>query len=194
MVTVFSEIKRCQNPQFTQIVQRAKKVQEAAPDHADGGNGEATVTDSKFHDANMNGVADPGEEWIIGWPVAVKDPTGVVNWEYTLAEFMVTEGWWTTQEAEPEGTLQTVAMIDGVPMSLYPTANPILSLYVEGDSGEFHTLFYGNVGLGKIVACKAYDRDADGALSSWGRQLGANGTPPGSRCEPPMTTLCSRFL
>ncbi|MAQ19557.1 MAG: hypothetical protein CMN30_32745 [Sandaracinus sp.] len=157
----------------------------------------------KFHDANMNGVADPGEEWIIGWPVAVKDPTGVVNWEYTPAEFMVTEGWWTTQEAEPEGTLQTVAMIDGVPMSLYPTANPILSLYVEGDSGEFHTLFYGNVGLGKIVACKAYDRDADGvfgeydsALAGWTFQV--TGTAVTGEAVGPLTLAaggdgCARF-
>lgn len=118
---------------------------------------------SKFHDANMSGVQDVGEESVSGWAVDVTDTLGVVNTVYTAATVTAyTAGVYTFVEATPAGTAQTVAYRDGVEQSGYPTASPTVSVTVAGTSGETHSVVYGNVGLGSFDACKVFDRNGNG--------------------------------
>jgi hypothetical protein len=116
----------------------------------------------KFHDRNFNGVQDAGEEDVTGWAIVVTDPIGVVSDEYTPVLIVTDSGTYTIVEDTPDGTQQTVSTLDGAIVSLYPAANPVVHVNVEGLSGETHVVVYGNVGIGSITACKTFDRDGDG--------------------------------
>ena len=120
------------------------------------------LTVLKFHDRNLNGVQDAGEDWITGWAVDITDPLSVTNTEFTPVNILVDEGTYTVVESSPAGTLQTVSILDGAVQSLYPTADPTVVVEVAGTSGETHEVIYGNVGLGQIKACKIYDRNGNG--------------------------------
>ncbi len=117
----------------------------------------------KFHDANLNGVWDDGEESVDGWAVDVTDPIGVTNTIHTPGVVVAaTAGEWTTVESQPEGTEQSVALLDGVVQSVFPDASPVVAVSVAGVSGETHEVVFGNYGVGSVEACKTYDRDANG--------------------------------
>lgn len=118
----------------------------------------------KFHDRNLDGEQQAGEETIEGWRVGVSDPLGTTNNVYTTAEVNADEGVWLMVEDTPPLTLQTVAILDGAVQSIYPTADPVVSVVIEGDSEERHVVIYGNVGVGGVDACKVYDRDGDGQV------------------------------
>jgi hypothetical protein len=122
-----------------------------------------TLSVLKFHDANINGVKDEGEVFIDSWGIAIADPEGGSNSFWTPVLATVYEGLWVVLESEPVGTLQTVAFLDGEQQSIYPDADPLVVVDVLGDSEETHEVLYGDVGLGKIAACKRYDRNANGA-------------------------------
>ena len=120
----------------------------------------------KFHDANLNGFQDAGEENLPGWTVYFRDPADNENTLYTPEVVVAGEaGAYVFTESNRPGTMQTVAMLDGVPQSVYPTANPMVVVDVAYVSGEIHAVVYGNVGLGSITACKHYDQNGDGAIS-----------------------------
>ncbi len=117
----------------------------------------------KFHDANINGVQDEGEEDVTGWLVDVTDPLGVENPVYTPETIDASvAGTYVFVEDTPTGTLQTVSYLDGSQQSFYPSADPTVNVPVAGTSGETHAVVYGNVGVGSVKACKVYDRDGDG--------------------------------
>jgi hypothetical protein len=134
------------------------------------------ITVRKYHDRNFNGNWDDGEEEITGWAVYWTDPLGVEGTEYTPA-LVVAEpsGDWVLEEDTPPGTMQTAAMLDGVPLDVAP----LVTVPVDGECGETHEVIYGNVGLGQITACKIYDRDGNGVanppnepgVSGWWMQL-----------------------
>ena len=138
------------------------------------------ITVLKFHDKNLNGVQDAGEEDVTGWAVDFTDPLGVADILYTPATVLAAEpGAYTFVESTPAGTLQTVSILDGVIESSYPSADPTVTVNVAGDSEETHTVIYGNVGLGEIEACKIYDRNGNGeadegelGVEGWKMQLG----------------------
>lgn len=58
------------------------------------------------------------------------------------------------------------AHLDGAQISSYPSADPTVSVNVEGTSGETHEVVYGNVGLGDITVCKLYDRNGNGQVDA----------------------------
>lgn len=122
-----------------------------------------TISARKFHDSNMNGVWDAGEEEIFGWSVSVTDPTVVTNTVFTAA-LVVAEpaGVWTFVEATPPGTQQTAAFRDNVALAV----NATVPVTVAGTSGETHAVVYGNVGLGSADPCKVYDRSGNGTADS----------------------------
>ncbi len=124
------------------------------------------ITVRKFHDRNLNGTWDIGEEEVSGWLIEATDPNGASAGPLYTPVLIVGEpsGLWTFVEDTPVGTLQTVSILDGTLVSLYPSADPTVQVYVAGTPGETHEVVYGNVGLGEIVACKYYDRDADGTV------------------------------
>lgn len=119
------------------------------------------ITVKKFHDKNANGVSDNGDEWVTGWLVDVTDPTNVTNPIYTPA-IIVAEppGDWYFDEENPAGTQQTASYVDGLQTTPFPT-DPV-KVPVAGTSGEKHEVIFGNVGLGKVKACKVYDRNGNG--------------------------------
>lgn len=117
----------------------------------------------KFHDADLDGVWDAEEEAITGWAVDTVDPLGTENTEYTPATLLAAEaGTYGFTEATPAGSLQTVSWLDGSRVSAYPNADPTVTVDVAGDSGELHSVIFGNVGLGSIDACKVFDRNGNG--------------------------------
>ncbi|MHC4931948.1 MAG: hypothetical protein ACYTGV_07155 [Planctomycetota bacterium] len=127
----------------------------------------AELTIRKFHDSNVNGIWDAGEDEITGWSVSVVDPLSVQTTVYTKAMLLAEPaGLWTITEATPSATLQTVGILDGSVVSKIPTANPTVLVTVKGDAGETHEVIFGNVGLGSIQACKIYDRDGDGEVDA----------------------------
>lgn len=121
------------------------------------------LTVRKFHDANVNAAMDTGEAEISRWRMGVVDPLGGSNDYYTRAEILASEGTWLVIEDRPEGTTETVAFLDGERQSSAPTADPIVSVIFDGASGEHHEVLYGDCGTGSVVACKVYDRNANGA-------------------------------
>jgi hypothetical protein len=146
-----------------------------------------TIQVLKFHDKNLNGAQDAGEEDVTGWAVNVTDPLTLVTTVYTPKTFLASEGDYTLVEATPAGTLQTVSYLDGAVTSAYPTANPSVTVSVAGISGEFHTVVYGNVGLGEFEACKVFDRNGNGVpndgepgIPGWNIQLTGSDVTGGS--------------
>jgi hypothetical protein len=134
------------------------KVKRKGPPYVD-----PELTVRKFHDKNLDGVQDVGEEDITGWAVDISEPLGVTNTYHTPVTILTpNKGTYTVVEETPAGTLQTVSILDGLVMTLYPSADPTVEVEVTGKSGETHEVVYGNVGLGEIEACKVYDRDGDG--------------------------------
>ena len=107
----------------------------------------------KFHDMNLNGAWDEGEEWVTGWPIDITEP-GAPQAEtfYTPVQYLVGiyPGNYLVVEATPAGTLQTASILDGVSLPV----NPLVTVPVAGFSGETHTVIYGNVGLGEIRPAK----------------------------------------
>jgi hypothetical protein len=125
------------------------------------------ITVRKFHDANLNGDWDEGEEEVFGWAVGVVDPLSMVSTVFTAATVIAEPaGTWSFVEDTPAGTLQTVSFLDGATVSAYPAANPNVQVTVAGTSGETHEVVYGNIGLGSVTAFKIYDRDADGVADT----------------------------
>jgi hypothetical protein len=139
------------------------------------------VTVDKFHDANMNATQDPGEANVVGWAMTVALPNGSSNLVCTPATLDPADvGDYGVTEATPEGTLQTVGILDGAAQSTYPTADPtVLFTVTEECTGETHEIVFGNVGLGEVTACKVFDRNADGVadesepgVAGWAMNLG----------------------
>jgi hypothetical protein len=136
------------------------------------------ITVLKFHDKNLNGVQDAGEEDVTGWRVDFTDALGIADTLYTPETVLAAEpGDYTFVEATPAGTLQTVSRLDGAIYS-YDPADPTVVVSVAGVSGETHEVVYGNVGLGQIKACKFYDRNGNGiaddgepGIEGWKMQL-----------------------
>lgn len=125
------------------------------------------ITVQKFHDANLDGVQNAGEETISGWPVDVTDPSSVTNTVYTTATVTAPDGGtYLVHEQLGAGTIPTVSTLDGAIISRYPTANPLVPVSVAGLSGETHTVVFGNAGTGSARACKVYDRNADGVADA----------------------------
>ncbi|MGD8859532.1 MAG: hypothetical protein PVI30_05930 [Myxococcales bacterium] len=121
-----------------------------------------TLAVRKFHDANLDGAQNAGEDEIEGWEVLLVDPLGAGNYHYTPVSTIADEGTWLSIETLPPGATQTAAYLDGSPQSAWPTADPIVSVIFDGASGETHEVLYGNVGLGFAQVCKVFDRDGDG--------------------------------
>lgn len=121
-----------------------------------------TVTAKKFHDANFNGTQDDGEDFVTGWLITVTEPIITTNEYYTPATVTAYAGTWGFAEAEPEGTLVTASMLDGNPLSAYPDGDPFVTVEVAGECEETHEVVFGDVGLGKVTACKIYDRNGNG--------------------------------
>ena len=127
----------------------------------------AEITVKKFHDKDLDGIKDAGEEWVTGWQVDITDPFASQQTEYTqFTYFAAVAGTYTFLEETPSGTVQTVAYLDAVQQSLYPTANPSVAVTVDGpkpeSQKETHEIVYGNVGIGSATACKIYDVNGDG--------------------------------
>lgn len=128
------------------------------------------ITVKKFHDKNYNGVFDEGlDEWITGWHVSYTEPSGLFGegWtQYTVVAAVA--GNYTFTEDTPAGTKQTVSILDGTVLSLFPNADPVVVISVVADMSswknpqELHEVVYGNVGVGDVTACKIYDRNGNG--------------------------------
>ena len=149
---------------------------------------DASITVKKFHDKNANGVFDGGDEWLTGWQVDATDPAEVNSSVYTPATISAAApGEWSFDEGNPAGTQQTASYVDAVPTVPFP-ADPA-RVNVAGTSGETHEVIFGNVGLGQVTACKAYDSNSNGKadkgepmITGWKMELTgtvANGIPYG---------------
>jgi hypothetical protein len=122
-----------------------------------------TLTIRKFHDANNSGDQD-GDTEITNWNVSVTDPLGVTNGEMTPVTIVAAEpGLYYVEEEEPVGTVHTYSY--DVPTNL-GVLNPV-DVLVEGKSGETHEVWFGDLGLGKITACKVYDNQAETPIPGW---------------------------
>ena len=127
------------------------------------------ITVKKFHDKNFNGEFDEGlDEWIEGWYVSYTEPVGG-GFGYTpFTVVAAVAGDYTFMEETPAGTKQTVSILDGNVLSLFPAAYPVVVVPVVADMSswknpqELHTVVYGNVGVGDVTACKVYDRNGNG--------------------------------
>jgi hypothetical protein len=101
----------------------------------------ATLNLDKFNDINGNGVYDAGDIKIADWSIQVMDPYGVTT-TYNLMPTVVeiTEfGTYTITEDLPDGWEQTAVEVDGVYKE-----SPTLTVMVDIDEGETHSVLYGN--------------------------------------------------
>jgi hypothetical protein len=119
---------------------------------------------TKFHDANVNGVMDTGEQGVTGWGMTVLDPLGVQNTYFTPAIVLASPGTYTITEEQPAGTMITASYLDGVQLNAYPNADRTLQVTFGEVCAEAHAVEYGNAGIGEAMACKVYDRNADGVV------------------------------
>ncbi len=120
----------------------------------------------KFNDKNVNGKWDYGEEEVTGWPIKVTDPYYEHEEYYTPFMTELKRGKWEFEEKTPKGTKQTVAIVDDYVKSKFPHAYPKVELWVD-DKEEKHKIVYGNVGLGKIRACKFHDKNRNGKVDRY---------------------------
>jgi hypothetical protein len=113
----------------------------------------------KFDDSNADGIWDLNEAEITGWTVDITDPLQVTNGYNTPVDVLAMPvGMWTVKEQTPSNWLQTALYIDGISLTVVPTAQ----VEFAGNCTEVHEIIFGNIKLGSIKACKFYDSDRDG--------------------------------
>jgi len=101
---------------------------------------QAKLTIQKFNDTDNDGVYDAGTDPLIPWAVNVKDPDGITTAYTTPVDLVITKfGTYTVTEDLPSGWKQTAVYVDGVPVT-----PPTLTVTVAINSGETHTVLYGN--------------------------------------------------
>lgn len=119
----------------------------------------------KFHDKDMDGVKDCGEEWIEGWGVTITDPLDVANGYFTPVDVAAAlSGFYGVVEDLPPKTAQTVALLDEVVQSSHPNADPLVEVCMGGPGSADRKVVFGNVGLGKVKVTKIHDLDRDGMV------------------------------
>jgi hypothetical protein len=116
----------------------------------------------KFHDANGNFVFDEGDAWVDSWSITITEPIQTCNDWFTPVDLCLHPGIWTIEEDCPVCTLETVVYVNDVMQSHYPDASPSVTFEVPENEDFFIEIEFGNIGLGQVEACKAYDRDGDG--------------------------------
>jgi hypothetical protein len=126
-----------------------------------GGPTPPTITVRKFNDLDGDGVWDKDEPEITGWGVEVIDPSGASNMKYTPETFFAWTGSWRLIEDTPCDWYPTASILDGEPIIPVTTAVDVL---VNGTNGGkySHEVIFGNLELGKLKACKFYDRNGNG--------------------------------
>ena len=129
-----------------------------------GGTAEQRLTVQKFCDANANGTWDAGEKEISAWPIKVGEPSAIAYDPLYTRVGMITQvsGTWSVTEADkPLGDSrdwkQTALVIDGTPKTPSRSAN----IRFAASGGERHTVVFGNVPLGTIVAHEFQDRNCN---------------------------------
>jgi len=120
------------------------------------------ITVQKFRDSNANGVWDEGEDEITGWQIDVTDPLQVTNTYYTPVSITsIPSGLWTVKEVDnqPCDWIPTALFIDGVSLPVDDTAQVIVTEQCDST----YEVIFGNVPVTDVMACKFYDRNANGA-------------------------------
>jgi hypothetical protein len=167
----------------------------------------SAITVRRFHDKNLNCTRDPEEEDIAGPAVQVTEPSLVVNTLYAPETIVAGEpGTYTFVEEAPESAIQTVGILDGITVSKYPDADPMVAVFVEAPSENpsAHEVVFGYAGSGLIRACSIYDRDSDGeadagepGLSGWRIELtgiDVRGMPVGPLVRTTSADGCTAFV
>lgn len=95
----------------------------------------------KFHDTDDNGIFDEGiDVMITGWEIYVTDPDDGTTSYLTPISLDTTEfGTYLITEDLPDGWEQTAVRVDGVYKD-----TPTLTVTVEINEGEEHSVLYGN--------------------------------------------------
>jgi hypothetical protein len=133
----------------------------------------AEITVWKFHDANMNCVWDNDEGEVTGWQVDVTDPFGGNSTDFTRFTYIAGEaGTYSFVEEVQTGTAQTASRLDEDEVSCYPNEDPQVDVTVLAPASnqnhqEFRDVYFGNVGLGSIEACKYYANDDEDPIEGW---------------------------
>jgi hypothetical protein len=101
---------------------------------------QAKLTIQKFNDTDNDGVYDAGTDPLITWAVNVKDPDGITTAYTTPVDLVITKfGTYAITEDLPSGWIQTAVYVDGAFVT-----PPALTVTVAINSGETHTVLYGN--------------------------------------------------
>jgi len=94
----------------------------------------------KFNDTNGNGIYDAGDVKIANWKIDVTDPHGATITYLTPKILEITDfGAYTITEDLPGDWKQTAVEVDGI----YKDP-PTITVTVEINSGETHSVLYGN--------------------------------------------------
>lgn len=165
------------------------------------------ITVRRFHDKNLNCTRDPEEEDLAGPAVQVTEPSLVVNTLHAPATIVAGQpGTYTFVEEVPETAIQTVGILDGITVSSYPDADPMVAVLVEEPSQNpsAHEVVFGYAGSGLIRACSIYDRDRNGeadprepGLSGWRIELtgiDSRGMPVGPLVRTTSADGCTAFV
>ena len=122
------------------------------------------ITIKKYHDKNNSGTLDEGDEEITGWAVDVTDPLPMTETIYTPQTVLAaTPGIYSADEENPADTMHTFSYLDE---TLLTGVDDPVNVAVLGEDGETHSIWFGNVGLGSIKACKIFDKDTDGVADT----------------------------
>jgi hypothetical protein len=167
----------------------------------------AAITVRRVHDENLNCIRDPDEVDIVGPAVQVTEPSLVVNTLYAPETIVAGEpGTYTFIETAPGSAIQTVGILDGITVSMYPHADPLVAVLVEAPTEDpnAHEVVFGYAGSGLIRACSIYDGDGDGeadarepGLSGWRIELtgiDARGMPVGPLVRTTSADGCTAFV
>lgn len=125
----------------------------------------------KVNDRDGNGVIDPGEPEVTGWPIDITDPTGVTNSYATPVDVVADPpGDYIVDEGNPPGWEHTCTTVDGVYTD--PKRDPVTVPMGTSD----RTVIFCNFNPGQITACKFYDYDGDGRQAG-ALEVGISGWP-----------------
>ena len=129
-----------------------------------GGNAEQRLKVQQFCDANANGSWDAGESEISSWPIKIVGPNSATYDPVFTKVDMISQasGTWSISQAEaPLGDTRswkvTALRVDAAAK----TANRQTAVRNAGRTGEEHTVVFGNVPLGTIVAHKFHDKNCN---------------------------------
>ncbi|QLH75539.1 MAG: DUF11 domain-containing protein [Methanomassiliicoccales archaeon] len=120
-----------------------------------------SISGMKFHDANSNGIRDPGEGGLSNWTI-ILEGVSAGGFPIVMQTTTATDGTYSFNQL-PWGTYSVREVLKPGWTQTYPTSNGgvHVGIVIDGTDLTEQNVNFGNSAPGKIRAAKVIDRDGD---------------------------------